>query len=127
MAIYTNVVQEFRKEIEANLNLDDIIDLLIAQRIIDEKSYFEVWGTQNTRLSYLIDFLLKDGKHCAKFINILGTISHVKLIFDAIKSSIDGIRKVIVIGGFPEFSLNYVVRNSVVSIIFIFYIFLTLN
>jgi WD40 repeat protein len=115
MAIYTNVVQEFRKEIEANLNLDDIIDLLIAQRIIDEKSYFEVWGTQNTRLSYLIDFLLKDGKHCAKFINILGTISHVKLIFDAIKSSIDGIRKVIVIGGFPEFSLNYVVRNSVAN------------
>jgi hypothetical protein len=50
MAIYTNVVQEFRKEIEANLNLDDIIDLLIAQRIIDEKSYFEVWGTQNVRI-----------------------------------------------------------------------------
>lgn len=58
MAIYTNVVQEFRKEIEANLNLDDIIDLLIAQRIIDEKSYFEVWGTQNVRIYWPMYLLI---------------------------------------------------------------------
>ncbi|XP_044258962.1 apoptotic protease-activating factor 1-like [Tribolium madens] len=113
MAIFTNVVQEFREEIEANLTLDDVIDTLIAQKIIDEKLYIEIWGNQHNRVKYLLDIIIKDGKRCSTFIHILGTVARMKQISESIIASIEKIRKVIVTGGFPEFSLNYVVRNSV--------------
>ncbi|RZC36890.1 apoptotic protease-activating factor 1, partial [Asbolus verrucosus] len=117
MAIYTNVVHEFRKKIEDNLTLNDVIDILIAQRLIDEKLYIEIWANQNNRVHHLLDVILKDAKRCAKFIDIMGSISHMKHLSESIRKDIDRIRTVIVLGGFPEFSLNYVVRNSVANAI----------
>ncbi|KAJ3666295.1 hypothetical protein Zmor_001746 [Zophobas morio] len=113
MAIYINVVQEFRKELETGLALNDIVDDLISEKLIDEKLYAEIWTHQNDQINCLLDLIVKDGKRCAKFIGMLGTVSHMKNISDSIKDSIDKICQMIVIGGFPEFSLNYVVRNSV--------------